>query len=135
MRTTRLRAFTSLAVAAVAIAALAGCQDKTGSAAPYPCGQSIASADRFADSSADLEKDPEGAAANAGGLARELRAAGERSTDRKVKSALGEFADAYDEFAQQVRSSDPARGKVAGIEKTFTRLEKASARLDDACKG
>lgn len=122
-------------LALLAATAITGCQEKSGgsSAAPYPCGRTIASADRFAGSEADIEKDPEGAAKSANDLAGELRTAGQQTTDAEVRTALGQFADVYDEFADRIRTSDPSGGKVAGLEKTFSKLEAAGDRLDRAC--
>ncbi|OKK14734.1 hypothetical protein AMK16_29735 [Streptomyces sp. CB00455] len=134
MRDTKTR-ITAIATLALLAAALTGCQETTGadSSAPYPCGRTIASADRFAGSTGDIEKDPEGVARSANDLAGELRDAGKKTTDAGVRSALGEFADVYDEFAGQIRTSDPSGGRVAGLEKTFTKLEAAGDRLDRAC--
>ncbi|MFE2286472.1 hypothetical protein ACFXDJ_20195 [Streptomyces sp. NPDC059443] len=131
MRTDRLTALVTLALLA---AAATGCGPTTDAgSAPYPCGRTIASADRFANSADDIEKDPEGVARSANDLAGELRAAGQKTTDPKVRTALGEFADVYDEFAGRIRTSDPAQGRVGDLEKTFTKLEAAGDRLDRAC--
>ncbi|MCX4783676.1 hypothetical protein [Streptomyces sp. NBC_01264] len=132
MRTDRLTVLVSLALVAVAAT---GCQETTGSnsSAPYPCGRTIASADRFASSADDIEKDPESVARSAGALAGELRVAGEKTTDPEVRTALGEFAGVYEEFAERIRTSDPSQGKVGELEKTFTKLEAAGDRLDRAC--
>ncbi|MDH6626468.1 hypothetical protein M2271_004285 [Streptomyces sp. LBL] len=127
------------AVLLVPLAALAavGCKSTTESAGttgqPYPCGRTIASADRFADSQDDLEKDPESVARDAEDLAAELREAGKRATDNQVRTALAEFADVYDEYAAGARHSRPSTGQDGGLLKTMSKLEQAGERLDAAC--